>query len=77
MQIRCSLVLKDLEDFDKYLSIIENRRPKYYFEKYETIYDTLFYTIKILQFRKEFDQGLPQGTAEDIFNAYQHRNEVL
>lgn len=64
-------LLKDLEDFDKYLSIIENRRPKYYFEKYETIYDTLFYTIKILQFRKEFDQGLPQGRAEDIFNAYE------
>ncbi len=64
-------LLKDLEDFDKYLSIIENRRPKYYFEKYESIYDTLFYTIKIFEFRKEFDQGLPQGTAEDIFNAYE------
>lgn len=64
-------LLKDLEDFDKYLSIIENRRPKYYFEKYETIYDTLFYTIKILEFRKEFDQGLPQGRAEAIFNAYE------
>jgi len=64
-------LLKDLEDFDKYLSIIENRRPKYYFEKYENIYDTLFYTIKIFEFRKEFDQGLPQGTAEDIFHAYE------
>src|SRR5699024_4739165 len=35
-------LLKDLEDFDKYLSIIEKRRPKHYFEKYENIYDTLF-----------------------------------
>ncbi|WP_338488268.1 BREX-1 system phosphatase PglZ type A [Ruoffia tabacinasalis] len=66
-----SALLKDLEAFDKYLSIIENRRPKYYFEKYENIYDTLFYTIKIFEFRKEFDQGLPQGTAEDIFHAYE------
>lgn len=64
-------LLKDLEDFDKYLSIIENRRTKHYFEKYEHIYDTLFYTIKIFEFRKEFDHGLPQGIAEDIFHAYE------
>ena len=63
-------LLKDLEDFDKYLTIIENRRSRYYFEKYENIYDILFYTIKILEFRKGFDQGIPQGRAEDIFNGY-------
>src|SRR5699024_5519970 len=66
-----NVLLKDLEDFDKYLSIIENRRTKHYFEKYEHIYDTLFYTIKIFEFRKEFDHGLPQGIAEDIFHAYE------
>src|SRR5699024_1202284 len=64
-------LLKDLEDFDKYLMIIENRRSKYYFKKYENLYDILYYTIKSLKFRKEFDQGLPQGKAEDIFNAYE------
>lgn len=64
-------LLKDLEDFDKYLMIIENRRSKYYFKKYENLYDILYYTIKSLKFRKEFDQGLPQGKAEDIFNEYE------
>lgn len=64
-------ILKDLEDFDKYLSIIENRRSKYYFEKYGNIYNTLSHAIKIFQFKKEYEQGLPQGKAEDIFNAYE------
>src|SRR5699024_5899277 len=32
-------LLKELEDFDKYLSIIQNRRTKYYFDQYAYIYD--------------------------------------
>src|SRR5699024_7914163 len=66
-----NVLLKDLEDFDKYLLIIENRRSKYYFEKYDNIYDVLFYAIKILQFKKEYEQGLSKGKAEDIFKAYE------
>src|SRR5699024_9745852 len=64
-------LLKELEDFDKYLSIIQNRRTKYYFDQYAYIYDVLFYTIKIFQFKKQYEQGLPQGKAEDIFRAYE------
>lgn len=59
-----------LEDYEEYNKLIKLRRAKHYYEQYSALYDALYYTVKIHEFHKTYAQGLPQGYAIDLYEAY-------
>lgn len=59
-----------LEDYHEYNKLIKLRRAKHYYEQYATLYDALYYTVKIHEFHKRYHQGMPQGYTVDIYKAY-------
>ncbi|MBG9596517.1 alkaline phosphatase [Bacillus mycoides] len=63
-------LLANLEDYEEYLKLVKLRRAKHYYEKYEAIYEALYYTVKMVEFRKQYSNGLPHGTAVDLFKRY-------
>lgn len=63
-------LMEQLEDYEEYLKLIKLRRVKHYYEKYEYIYEALYYTVKMHQFYKEHRQRIPQGQAIDLYQAY-------
>ncbi|WP_067624665.1 BREX-1 system phosphatase PglZ type A [Alicyclobacillus acidiphilus] len=59
-----------LEDFAKYIELINLRRTKHFYERYRFIYEALFYTVKMFEFHKQHSPGIPQVQAIDMFRAY-------
>lgn len=64
-----SLVTK-LEDYEEYIKLIKLRRAKHYYEKYASVYEALYYSVKIHEFYKERRQGIPQGRAINLYQSY-------
>ncbi|MEH7119837.1 BREX-1 system phosphatase PglZ type A [Neobacillus vireti] len=58
------------EDFDEYVNLINLRRVKHFYEKFQFIYEALFYTVKIQEFHKKHSLGIPKAPAIDIWNNY-------
>ena len=46
------------------------RRAKHYYDNFSSIYEALYYTVKIHEFYKEHRQGIPQGRAIDLYQSY-------
>ncbi|MGO5014118.1 BREX-1 system phosphatase PglZ type A [Niallia sp. Sow4_A1] len=63
-------LVTQLEDYEEYTKLIKLRRAKHYYDKFASIYDALYYTVKIHEFYKEHRQGIPQGRAIDLYQAY-------
>lgn len=63
-------ILEQKEDYEEYLELIELRRSKHFYEKYQYIYESLYYSVKMHGFYKQYQYGIPQGNASDIFQAY-------
>jgi len=63
-------LMEKLEDYEEYTKLIKLRRAKHYYEKYESVYEALYYTVKMHEFHKEHKQGIPQGQAIDLYEAY-------
>ncbi|HLR51545.1 MAG TPA: BREX-1 system phosphatase PglZ type A [Candidatus Avamphibacillus sp.] len=63
-------IMNQQEDYDNYLDLIELRRTKHFYEKYQYIYEALFYTVKMYAFYKRFAYGIPQQTDIEMYNAY-------
>ncbi|KQY85278.1 alkaline phosphatase [Paenibacillus sp. Root52] len=59
-----------LEDYDEYLRLINLRRAKHYYEQYQSIYEALFYTVKMFEFHKKYNMGIPRTQAVDMYRAY-------
>jgi uncharacterized protein (TIGR02687 family) len=59
-----------LEDYEEYIKLIKMRRAKHFYELYENIYEALYYTVKIHQFYKEHQTGIPQGQAVVMYQSY-------
>ena len=64
-------LMEQLEDYEEYTKLIKLRRAKHYYEKYASVYDALYYTVKMHEFHKEHQQGIPKGRAIDLYEAYQ------
>ncbi|OOE12493.1 BREX-1 system phosphatase PglZ type A [Fictibacillus arsenicus] len=58
------------EDYAEYIKLINLRRVKHFYEKFQFIYDALFYTVKMFEFYKKYDSGIPKLPAIDIWKNY-------
>ncbi|WP_276736568.1 BREX-1 system phosphatase PglZ type A [Bacillus sp. (in: firmicutes)] len=63
-------LVTQLEDYEEYTKLIKLRRAKHYYDKFASVYEALYYTVKIHEFYKEHRQGMPQGRAIDLYQAY-------
>ncbi|RTR26287.1 BREX-1 system phosphatase PglZ type A [Robertmurraya yapensis] len=63
-------LVTQLEDYEEYTKLIKLRRAKHYYDNFSSIYEALYYTVKIHEFYKEHRQGIPQGRAIDLYQAY-------
>lgn len=70
-------LMDQLEDYEKYMKLIRLRRSKHHYDKYKNVYDALYYTVEMHAFQKEHAQGLPQGPAIDLYNAYVEKFHVM
>lgn len=70
-------LMEKLEDYEDYIKLIKLRRAKHFYEKYASLYEALYYTVKMHEFHKEYSQGIPSGQATDIFKAYYKEYHVI
>ncbi|KRE50661.1 BREX-1 system phosphatase PglZ type A [Paenibacillus sp. Soil724D2] len=59
-----------LEDYEAYSKLINLRRSKHYYERYQYIYEALFYTVKMFEFYKKYNMGIPKAQAVDMYRSY-------
>lgn len=70
-------LVTQLEDYEEYTKLIKLRRAKHYYDKFASIYEALYYTVKIHEFYKEHRQGIPQGRAIDLYQAYVNEYHLM
>lgn len=58
------------EDYEEYIKLINLRRVKHFYEKFQFIYEALFYTVKMYEFFKRYRTGIPKTTAIDMWKSY-------
>jgi uncharacterized protein (TIGR02687 family) len=58
------------EDYDEYIKLINLRRVKHFYERFQFIYEALFYTVKMYEFYKKYSSGIPKVSAIDMWKAY-------
>lgn len=63
-------LMDKLEDFEEYISLIKLRRAKHYYEQFTSVYEALYYTVKMHEFYKEHNHAIPQGQAVDLYKSY-------
>lgn len=63
-------LLNQQEDYDDYLDLMESRRTKHFYKKYQYIYEALFYIVKMNTFYKRFAYGIPEQKDIEMYNAY-------
>ncbi len=61
----------------KYTKLIKLRRSKHYYDRFASIYEALYYTVKIHEFYKEHRQGISQGRAIDLYQAYVNEYHLM
>lgn len=66
-----------LEDYEEYTKLIKLRRAKHYYDKFASIYEALYYTVKIHEFYKKHHQGIPQGRTIDLYQAYVNEYHLM
>mgnify|MGYP000291893466 CR=1 FL=1 len=59
-----------LEDYEFYIKIIDARKNKHFYSKYEAIYEALYFTVRMFEFKKVYNMGIPMTGAEEIYKAY-------
>jgi len=59
-----------LEDYEEYIKLINLRRAKHFYERFQYIYEALYYTVKMFEFYKKYSLGIPQAQALDMYRAY-------
>ncbi|GEB78390.1 BREX-1 system phosphatase PglZ type A [Sporolactobacillus inulinus] len=63
-------LMTHLEDYEEYTKLINLRRSKHYYRRFSSIYEAIYYTVKMHEFFKEHRQGIPQGPAIDLYQTY-------
>ena len=62
------LMLNGIENFDFIIELIETRRKKHWYKNYTSIYETLYYGIKIREFEKQ--NNLKILNSKDVYKKY-------
>lgn len=70
-------LLEGREDFEEYIKLIKLRRAKHFYENYASIYEALYYSVKMQEFYTEHRQGIPSGQASEIYKAYESKYYVM
>lgn len=70
-------LMKKLEDYEEYQKLIKLRRAKHYYKKYAAVYEALYYTVKMYEFHKRYNRGIPQGQAIDLYEAYRKEYHLM
>ncbi|MBO1513530.1 BREX-1 system phosphatase PglZ type A [Metabacillus bambusae] len=60
----------NIEDFEQFIDLIQLRRTKHYYEQFQYIYEALFYTVKMHQFHKKYNMGIPQVKLAEMYQLY-------
>src|SRR5690625_1048283 len=58
------------EDFETYINLINLRRTKHFYNTYRPIYEALYYTVKMHEFKNKYTHGIPTGEATSIYESY-------
>lgn len=58
------------EDYEEYSKLIDLRRVKHFYEKYQYIYEALFYTVKMHEFFKKHHLGILKTSASEMWKSY-------
>lgn len=70
-------LLEGREDFEEYIKLIKLRRVKHFYERYSSIYEALFFSVKMQAFYTEHHHGIPSGQASEIYKAYESKYYVM
>lgn len=65
------------EDYDGYIKLINLRRVKHFYEKYQYIYEALFNTVKMYEFYKKHHLGIPKVSAIEMWKNYVNEYHVM
>lgn len=65
-------LIENIEDYEEYTRLIELRRTKHFYERYESVYEALYYAVKMHEFHKEHEHSIRQGQATDLFRYYEN-----
>ena len=65
------------EDYEEYTKLINLRRVKHFYERYQYIYEALFYTVKMYEFYKKYNSGIPNASAIDMWKNYVNEYHVM
>src|SRR5699024_1913243 len=60
----------DQEDFEHYLTLIQTRRTKHFYQTFRPIYEALHYAIKIYEFKHKYKHGIPKDQSSRMYDAY-------
>ncbi|NLW23294.1 MAG: BREX-1 system phosphatase PglZ type A [Tissierellia bacterium] len=58
-----------IEDFEDYIRLIDIRKTKHFYEGYKHIYQGLYYTIKMFQFKKQYP-SIPIELPNNMIKSY-------
>lgn len=65
------------EDYEEYTKLINLRRVKHFYDRFQYIYEALFYTVKMYEFHKKYNLGIPNASAIDIWKSYVNEYHVM
>jgi uncharacterized protein (TIGR02687 family) len=65
------------EDYEEYTKLINLRRVRHFYERYQFIYEALFYTVKMYEFKKKYSSGIPKATAIDMWKNYVNEYHIM
>lgn len=58
------------EDYENYISLIRNRQQTCFYSEYKSIYEALFYTVKMFEFKKNREYLLTAKPINDMVESY-------
>jgi uncharacterized protein (TIGR02687 family) len=65
------------EDYEEYSKLINLRRVKHFYERFEFIYESLFYTVKMYEFYKKHHSGIPKASAIEMWKSYVYEYNAM
>ena len=70
------IIKSEASEFDKYLSIIHNRKSLYWYKEYKHYYDALEHAIELLRIKDEIEH-IKQRKPIDMIESYYKMKEIL
>ena len=65
-----SLLKDELEEYSKYLNLIDSRRTMHFYKKYQSEYKGVKWAINLLSKKKELDSTIKTESPYDMFKSY-------